>query len=221
MNRTHRPSHRTSRSGPARAASLLLTFTVVTGALGLVLALPVGALAAQPEAPGSVFVNVSATTSLSFVPDTFTVLPGSEVHLTITQLASFKHTFTLSSVANATVPSSDSPSELSAFFNAHPPVLNVSLGSTPGMQFVETFTAPSTLGTYEFLCLIHFPTMTGVMTVASTLPSSGGGSGLSTIELAGIGAVVAVAVILGAVYGVMRSRRRSRGTAPPPPPSSK
>jgi len=164
--------------------------------------------AAVVSATGSTTVDIAATPSFSFVPDSFTVAPGESVTLVVTQEADFNHTFTLSSEVNASIPTSDSPSQVAAFFNAHAPLVNVSLGSTPGKQFTETFTAPATPGTYEFLCLIHFATMTGVMSDTSSVSSSSGGSGLSTVEIVAIGAVVAVVVIALVVVLVRRGPRK-------------
>jgi plastocyanin len=159
-------------------------------------------------APSSVTIDITATTGISFAPSSFTVSPGESVTVVVTQAANFDHTFTLSSVANFTIPSTDSPSQLAAFFNAHPPLVNLSLGSTAGSQHTATFTAPSTPGTYEFLCLIHFPQMTGVMTDSSSSASSGGGGGgLSTNEIVAIGAGAGIVVVAAAVLAVRRSRR--------------
>jgi plastocyanin len=161
-------------------------------------------------------VNVSATTSLSVVPGSFTVQPGATVHLIVTQLADFEHTFTLSPAVNVTIPSSDTPSQVSAFFNAHPPLVNLTLGSTPGQEFFANFTAPTTLGSYEYVCLIHFPTMIGTMAVSSSTGSSSGTSP-TTVELVALGGVVAIVVIVGVLVLV---RRRSRGGPGAPPPSA-
>jgi plastocyanin len=158
------------------------------------------------------YVNISATSSLSFVPSTFTVYPGAHVHLIVTQEASFPHTFTLSSVANTTV-------SATSFFHSNPPLVNISLGSTVGGKFYRNFTAPA-IGTYEFVCLDHFPTMKGTMT-SSTSSSSGGGyaplsATIPPLDLAIAGAV-ALIVIATAVTAVLRRRKmraeetRSRG----------
>lgn len=215
MKPERRPGASVRGRGPRQTVALGLVLTLAM--VGAVAGVPSAARATVPATSGSVFVNISATSSLSFVPDSFTVLAGSAVHLTITQLANFEHTFTLSSVANTTIPSTDDPAQLASFFNSNAPVVNVSLGSIPGTLIVINFTAPRTLGTYEFVCLIHFPTMTGVMTVASSLPSSASSSGLSPIELIGVGAVVAVAAIVGVLYAWSRSRRRARTDGGSPP----
>jgi len=195
-----------SRGAIGSTLALLLVALVVFAPGAAAVSLPAMAAAQPATTPGSVTIDITATASISFVPSSFTVSPGESVTLVVTQAANFDHTFTLSSVANTTLPSTDTPSQLAAFFNAHPPLVNLSLGSTAGTQHTTTFTAPSSPGTYEFVCLIHFPQMTGVMTDTS---SSGGGSGggLSTTELIAIGAGAAIVVIVAAVLVVRRSRR--------------
>jgi plastocyanin len=200
--------------------------------IGLVIALAAALVAIAPSGVGTTraaptslsavveFVNVSATSSLSFTPASFTVAPGATVHLAVTQLANFEHTFTLSPFRNFSIPSAYS-SNLTQFFEQHPPIVNLSLGSTPGAVFTTTFTAPAA-GTYEFVCLIHFPSMFGTMTSsASTSPSSpsGGSSGSSMMTL--IFVTVGVVVAIGVAAAIVLVRRR-RVTPPPPPtpPSS-
>jgi len=193
------------------------TVAVALLALAVTLLVPgsVGAAALTPTSPSgpiepattSVAVNITATSDLSFVPDSFTVLPGETVHLIVTQAADFPHTFTLASLVNFSIPSSDTPSELAAFFNAHPPLVNLSLGSTPGSLHPFNFTAPSVPGTYEFVCLIHFPTMTGVMTDSASAPSGSGSSGPPILEIIAVGAGVGAVVIVAVVVVVRRGHR--------------
>jgi len=128
--------------------------------------------------------------------------------LAVTQLASFNHTFTLSSVPNATIPAGDSTSQLYSYLHAHPPIVNLSLGSTPGKVFDKTFTAP-TVGTYEFICIVHFAErMQGTMTVSSSSHSSTSPSAVTVppFDIA-LAAGVAVVVIAAVVVVVLIRRR--------------
>lgn len=193
----------------------------VVAVLAVLLAVGVPAPLAAATAVGSAStgpadIDIEATPSLSFVPDAFSVAPGESVHLVVTQEADFDHTFTLASFVNYTIPETNTSAELAGFFNAHPPIVNISLGSTVGAEFFVNFTAPAVTGTYEFVCLIHFPTMTGVMTVSSSSPSSGS-AGLSPTDWIVIGAVLGVVLIAGAAAFTLR-RRGARPPGPAAPP---
>lgn len=188
---------------------------VALAMLAFVALLP--AAAAAPVAPASVstatFLNVSATESLSFVPDTLTVEPGEAVHLEVTQLADFNHTFTLSPVANYTFPTSDTTADLDTFFAAHTPLVNLTLGSTMGLHYYRNFTAPSQ-GSYEYVCLESGHFAAGMHGELDSGLSAASSSGPSTTELyAGVTAVVIVLVVAVAILVTRR-----RGRAPPPPP---
>lgn len=197
----------------------VITLSILLLGSAAAIGVSAGTYASAPAAAEPEFLNVSATSALSFVPNSFSVMPGASVHLIVTQEADFEHTFTLSSVVNTTLPSSDTDSQMYAFFAAHPPLLNLSLGSTVGARFYDNFTAPSSLGTYEYLCEIHFPDMTGTMTVANSPPSSGSSTTPSALEIVGIGVVVVVVVLAVVAVAWSRSRRRSGSGGNPPPPA--
>ncbi len=161
-------------------------------------------------APSSVEDNLSVqtTSSFSFVPNMLTVSPGAEVHLVVTQESIAAHTFVLSSVRNFTIPTSDSPSQLYAFFNAHPPLVNLSLPGTVGAQAFANFTAPA-VGSWEFVCEIpgHFQAgMYGFLvstTGSGSSPSASPFTPTVLVTLAGL-------VVVVAAVSVIALRRRSR-----------
>lgn len=183
-------------------------------------ALTSGAAAASgPSARSSAsaaVVQVSATSTLSFVPATLSVTPGQSVELIVTQLANFNHTFVLSSVANFSFDPSATPSAIYAYFNAHPPLVNLSLGSVPGAKYYANFTAP-VVGSYEFVCEIptHFQGgMFGEMN--SGTPSASSSSSVDgTTELIAVGVVL---VVVGVIAVVLVLRRRR--SPPPVPPAA-
>jgi len=181
--------------------------------LGSMLHVATGVTAAAGPAANTEYVNVSATSSFSFVPSSFTVEPGATVHLAVTQLANgINHTFTLNSVRNATIPSGDSESQLYTYFHAHPPLVNLTLGTTAGKVFTKTFTAPA-VGTYQFICIVHFADgMEGTMTVSTTPPSSSSTTPVSPLEL-GLGLGI-TAVVVAAVVVVVLVRRHPREPEP-------
>jgi plastocyanin len=196
---------------PALLVGSLLVVVILGGAAHGMRPLP----AAHPSSSVE-FVNVSATSSFSFQPSQFYVTPGATVHIAVKQLANFAHTFTLSSVRNATIPTSDSPAQLYQYFQTNPPILNLSLPGTVGFVNASTFVAPAE-GFYEFVCTepTHFQSgMKGFMNSTNSLPSSSSSSvPLTTYLLIGIAVGVVVAIV--AVVAVVRVRRR-RATPPPP-----
>ncbi len=187
---------------------------LLAGLLLLAVALPAASAVAPASAGTSVAttttIDIDALNGLAFSPDAFTVAPGAAVHLVITQMATFDHTFTLLATANTTIPTSDTtPGAIDAAVAAAGTIANLSLGSTAGAVFDVNFTAPA-VGTYEYICEIHFPTMIGTMTVAN-----GGGSS-SSGPFGWLDPLALVAVVIGAaavVVAVVRLRRRR--AAPP------
>lgn len=192
-------------------------------AVGVLLAMTTGALATAPPAPraqssvspaASVVLTLTATSSISFVPDTLNVpSAGDSVELEITQEYNMNHTFTLSSVDNDVIPTSDTPGQLYAYFAAHAPLVNVSLGDVVGHVTFVNFTTPAN-GSYEFVCEIptHFQAgMHGTLMVGSSGSSSS--SGLTTTEIVVI--VVVVILVIAAVVA-LAMRRKPKSAAPPP-----
>ncbi len=181
------------------AVGLLTILGIAPAALALG-AHPLGPSAAPNPTVDN--VTVCATALNSFQSNAFSVYPGALVHLVVVQTTTTVHTFTLSPVANVTIGST-------AFFHTHTPLVNLSLTSVK--SFYANFTAPP-VGTYEFVCIYHWPTMIGEMTSTTGPPPSSGGSGAMTIppvDWAIAGAVAAIGAV-GAGTAVALRRRRLR-----------
>lgn len=205
MDRSRSPSGRRFRSLVVASLLVLGIASPIAPVLGLA-----SANHSAPSLSSTVdYVNLSANPSLTWTPNHFSVYPGALVHLVVTQNSSFEHTFDLSSVANYTFPSSDNASDIASFFSAHPPLVNLTLGSgVMGHKYYANFTAPA-VGTYEYLCSVHFPGMTGVMTSAVPAPpppSPPGGT--SPVFYWVAGGVVAVIIVAGVVVALRRGRDR-------------
>ncbi len=176
---------------------------------------------AQPPAAASAHatetLGVTVGTAFAFTVSTSEVTPGDTVTVQITQTDDVEHTFTLSSVANYTIPSSDSSDQLTAFFAQHPPLVNVTIPSGQA-TLTASFTAPP-LGVYEYVCLIpgHFQAGmsgllgSGVLPAGSTAPTTGPGW-----QVFAIGGTVASLVILALVLGFVVGRRRGAVHEMPP-----
>jgi len=195
------------RPHPSWRAVFLLGLLTGTAVLPLVAAgLPV------PAALPSTVLQVDATSALSFTPSTLSVTPGQLVELEVTQLANFNHTFVLSSVANETIPVSDSTAQLDAFFNAHPPIVNLSLGEVVGTTTFANFTAPP-IGTYEFVCQIPGHFQSGMHGVLDSGTGGSSSSGLSSTTLLALAAIVIVVVVVIAAVAVRRRAPKTPGSA--------
>jgi len=197
-------ARRASPNGPARAIALVGLLLIGAGLLG---ALPSpAAVSVRASAAGTTdaFVNVTTTEAVTFVPSSFTVPPGSTVHLIVTQAADFNHTFTLSPVTDFAFASTAGDSDLATFFAAHTPLVNLSLGHVPGSKHYVNFTAPAA-GSYEFVCLEsgHFASgMHGTMDASAASSSSG-----SSFPWALVAGVVGVVIVVAVVAVVLMRRK--------------
>lgn len=144
---------------------------------------------------GSESISISVNDHFQFQPQTVEVTPGDNVTLTITQIGTGAHTFTLSSVANFSFASSTQTSDLVAYFQAHPPLVNLNISATTGSTVTKSFVAP-TLGVYEFVCLQvgHFG-----QGMYGLLGSGVNPSPLSNAEQIPVGVFIIVGVIVGLV----------------------
>jgi len=206
------------RPGLVAASATLLVPGLLVGAAGTIHAsVPSGAPSASVD-----YVNVSATGNYQFQPALLYVAPGAVVHLAVTQLAAFSHTFTLSSVANVSIPTSLDPAELYQYFQTHAPILNLSLGSVVGVVTTATFTAPAA-GTYEFVCTEpgHFQSgMKGFLNSTTTAPSSGAAPASPVVYYVAIGVASVVVAILAVIALTRRPKRPSPAAAGPSPPAT-
>ncbi len=212
-------TRRARRSLPLAGAllvALLLGGLAAASAFGGAGATP-SASPRPASAPPVEYLNVSATSQFQFVPANPTVTAGDSIHFTLVQDASFPHTFVLSPVANYTIPTSTNSTDLSAYFRAHTPLVNLSVAGTPGATNSTVFLAPP-IGVYEFVCVIpgHFQAgMYGFLHstngTATTPPPSG--SAPDYLLYAGIGAAIVIVIALAVVAG---RRARRPGAGPPP-----
>ncbi len=159
-----------------------------------------------PEVRGQVTLTITMADALTFSPSTFSAEPGESVSLSLINAGVLPHTFTLFAEADASVPVSDN-SALQTYYNDNTPLRDVDLAG--GIQDSVTFTAPTTEGTYTFVCIVSGHSvggMHGTMTVASPAPPNGEPDGIDPLL---IGVVIAIVVIVIAIAAVFILRRRS------------
>ncbi|MFI5414073.1 MAG: hypothetical protein ACHQ16_00110 [Candidatus Lutacidiplasmatales archaeon] len=206
---------------PARVAVACLVVAAVL-AIALIPALeparaaPRASSGLRTSANGVDFLNVSVSDQLAFTTNIGEVQPGDSVHVVVTQLGTVPHTFTVSPTAGYTFPTTDSASDLQAYFSSHAPIVNVQIGSTTGAKYFANFTAPP-VGVYEYVCTQpgHFPSMSGLLgsgeAPGSLSTSNGPGAPVYIISGVIVGLVV-LALVLGFVVG------KRRGAAEEMPP---
>jgi plastocyanin len=177
-------------------------------------------------------ITVTATADYGYQPDTFQQIPvDANISVTFSDMDVLPHSFTISSREGFVIPTTDTPTQLSALFTAYPAIYSVLLGGM-GDQYVGTFQSPAAPGWYEFVCNVsgHFQDgMYGFIAFGESLPSNLtpptrtglGGASITPLQ-AGIVGVVVVVVILGMIYWITRRAppRYPSSTAPPPRPVS-
>ena len=196
---------------PPRRPRVLLAIAITLGPLLIVAVSPPSI---HVGAGGAGFVRTDAGSSIAvstnnflFAPNSLGPLPAGPVTITVTQLASNTHTFTLSSLANYTIPAG--ASNLSTFFTQHPPLVSVTLNATVGEQHTVTFTPPK-VGYYEFVCEIsgHFQLgMYGFLGYQVAPPNAAPTSTGPGTPVFIIGGVIVGLVVLALALGFVIGRR--------------
>ncbi len=169
------------RTVPRRALAL-----VVAGALLLLAAQPisaaygtaVGAYEAMgqphllPDATAAAPVNVTVSTndSPAFAPSTIAVLSGENLSITLVNHGSYAHTFTLSSNGSYVLPKNWTPQQLDAFFQAQPPLLNVSMPANSSSVVNLTVNASMAGGHFEYVSVVPYQFQAGMAGFLNVTP---------------------------------------------------
>ena len=210
-----------SRTNRGRALAIALGLLVITGAFTVGGAVR-SAKAVGPTNAASGSVAVTATSSLSFTPNEFQMVPtNSSITVSFTDASSEAHTFTIIGREGWVIPSSITGTDFNNLVFGHsPPVLfnlNISApGTTPG-----TFTSPGP-GWYEFVCTEpgHFQSgMYGFIAFGENLPAnltvSSGVPGPGAALFIIIGTIVSL-VVIALVLGFVVGRRKGSMHEMPP-----
>lgn len=218
LNPTHRPAGGRLLSGERmrlrghreRALAIVLALAVtvaVFGGLG-----GVRPVSAQPvDEAGATTVDVTATTTFSYTPNTFEqVATNTNVTVSLTDAGSIAHSFTIIGREGWVIPSSISETDFEnlVYGNAPADLFNINISSVGSQS--GTFPAPGP-GWYEFVCTEpgHFAEgMYGFIAFGMNLPSNltvssglpGPGAALFII-IGTIVSLVVIALVLGFVVG--------------------
>ena len=158
-----------------------------------------------------VFVNMT-TENLRFVPDRFTVAPGTIVHLRIVQKDSAPHTFTVGKERDRELPTTWNAQQIDSYFVDNN-LTDVAIPAVVDTVVWANFTAPTEPGRYEFVCRVpgHFQGgMFGFMIVsedAGAPPEPGPSIGLVPAIMIG---TLGFVLVFAAVYHVRAVRASKR-----------
>lgn len=148
-------------------------------------------------------LSENTTDSLSFVPNVLSATPAHYpivVAVLITNEGSFGHTFTMAPQTNVTLQSSN----FTAYFAAHPPLVNQAVPAVPGGTVWANFTIVGP-GVYQYICEIpgHFASgMYGFLYVGVPVPAPPAAPSTAIVDgwvLAGTAVLLGIGVVLTAV----------------------
>jgi uncharacterized cupredoxin-like copper-binding protein len=159
------------------AVSLLLLAVVLPLVAPVARASHAGQELGQPHvsaAPaGTSHVNVTINTSAApaFVPNAIHATVGQNLTITLNNNGTYNHTFTLSSNGTEQFPLNWSPTQLSAYFTAHPPLVNVTMPahstSTVNLSVNSTLSG----GHFEFVSLVPYQFQAGLYGFLNVTPA--------------------------------------------------
>ena len=161
-------------------------------------------------------LNDNATNAFSFDPAILAATPTSPhaattLHVKLTNTGTFPHTFTLAAQPNVTL-------STIGYFNSKAPLVNVSIGASPGAVAWANFTV-SAAGIYEFVCAVpgHFQSgMFGFLYVGVPVPLPPPAPSTAVVEvsvLIGAFTLLGIGVVLVVAAGFVGRFQR-------PPPSN-
>ena len=198
------------RIGRAGIFAVLLGAFLVGSAAGAIAGAARASGSSHPGATESITVSVGNDFAFSISADEVT--PGDTVTITLVDLGTVAHSFTLSPIPNFVFNSSDSTAHLNAFFAAHPPLVSLMVNGTVNERHSQTFIAPA-YGEYEYICNQSGHFQEGMWgQLGSGEHGSGGaqatGPGWQVFAIGGgIAGLVVVTIVLAFVIGQRPGRR--------------
>jgi plastocyanin len=210
------------RTYPRRAVAWAIAAILVGGAAAALVETGPARAASEVHIATSGSVAVTAVSGFSFQPNEFSQVPtGANVSVTFTDADTIGHTFSILDRQGVVIPPSTSEGDLNSLFATYGALFSHNLSGS-GDHYVGTFTAPSSPGWYEFVCLEpgHFQNgMFGFIAFGMSVPSNLSTAAPSTnpgapvfIIVGTIVALVVIALVLGFVVG----RRRGSTYEMPP-----
>ncbi|MCI4353026.1 MAG: hypothetical protein L3K14_06525 [Thermoplasmata archaeon] len=117
-------------------------------------------------------VNLTINTSdvPAFVPNALHATSGQNLTIKLVNSGTFNHTFTLSRNGSETFPRNWTPAQLSAYFSAHVPLVNVSMPAQTSRFVNLSLNSTMAGGHFEFVSLIPYQFQAGLFGFLNVTP---------------------------------------------------
>jgi uncharacterized cupredoxin-like copper-binding protein len=164
----------------AAVASLLLSVLLLAVVLPLASPLARAAQRGQelglphvtsaPAASNHANVTIRTNDTPAFTPNGIKATSGENLTITLVNNGTYDHTFTLCSNGTEQFPLNWSPTQLSAYFAAHAPLLNVSMPADSNTSVNLTVNASMAGGHFEFVSVIPYQFQAGLYGFLNVTP---------------------------------------------------
>jgi uncharacterized cupredoxin-like copper-binding protein len=165
-----------------RAALVSLISSLVLLAVVLPLVAPVARAAergqdmelpqvsAAPAATSHVNVTINTSNTPAFVPNAIHAISGQNLTVTLVNNGTYNHTFTLSSNGTEQFPLNWSPTQLTAYFAAHPPIVNVPMPANSTTSVNISVNSSMAGGHFEFVSIVPYQFQAGLYGFLNVTP---------------------------------------------------
>jgi uncharacterized cupredoxin-like copper-binding protein len=127
-------------------------------------------LATAPASASHVNVTINTSAAPAFVPNTIQVTSGQNLTIELVNNGTYNHTFTMSSNATERFPLNWSPTQLSAYFTAHKPLVNASMPAHSTTFVNLSVNATMAGGHFEFVSLVPYQFQAGLYGFLNVTP---------------------------------------------------
>lgn len=127
-------------------------------------------VSAAPAAPSQVNVTISTTDAAAFMPNSIHATSGQNLTITLVNNGTYGHTFTMARNGSEELPLNWTPPQLSAYFTAHPPLLNVSMPPKSSATVNLTVNSSMAGGHFEFVSILPYQFQAGMWGFLNVTP---------------------------------------------------
>ncbi len=127
-------------------------------------------LSAPAAVAPHVNVTINTTDVPAFVPNAIHATAGQNLTITLVNSGTFNHTFTLSPNGTENFPRNWSPAQLSAYFSAHTPLVNISMPANSMTKVNVSVNASMAGGDFEFVSLVPYQFQAGLYGYLNVTP---------------------------------------------------